>query len=145
MLLKLSVLILVSSISIITSAQTTPIEVTAGDYALESGAESLCRNFDLSENDVQGKTVTIGDQYNFEKKISTHQVESDIDEECEFREQNLRKNSDTQLILTRINEEYCKGSLRSKTVSTATFSENTITVHHQVDTAPAYTCVWKKQ
>lgn len=145
MFLKLSALIFISFTSLISTAQTKSVEIQAGSYELETGVEMLCGEFTLNANDIQSKSILIGGQYAFETKLSTHVIESDIDPECEFREQNLRENSESGLTLTRINEEYCKGSLRSKTISTATFEKETISVRHQIDAAPAYTCVWKKQ
>lgn len=145
MFLKLCALIFISFTSIISVAETKLVEAQAGSYELETGVEMLCSEFTLSEKDFQSKSITIGGQYAFETKISTHVIESDIDPECEFREQNFRENSDGHLTLTRINEEYCNGKLRSKTVSAATFKDKMITVRHQVDAAAAYTCVWKRR
>lgn len=144
MFLKLCVLIFISFTSIISVAQTKSVEIQTGSYELATGVEMLCSDFTLNEKDLQSKSILIGGQYAFETKISTHVIESDIDPECEFREQNLRENSENGTTLTRINEEYCKGNLRSKTISTATFDKSTITVRHQVDAAAAYTCIWKK-
>ncbi len=146
MFLKLSALITISFASMIATAQVATAEIQAGKYELKTGVDILCNDFSLNEKDLQYKTINIAGQYAFETKNSTHVIESDIDPECEFREQNLRENADgLPLTLTRINEEYCKGKLRSKTVSTVTFAGNTITVQHQVDAAAAYTCIWKKQ
>lgn len=145
MFLKLCALIFISFTSIISVAQTKSVELQTGSYELATGVEMLCSDFTLNEKDLQSKSILIGGQYAFETKNSTHVIESDIDPECEFREQNVRENSENGTALTRINEEYCKGSLRSKTISTATFDKSTITVSHQVDAAAAYTCIWKKQ
>lgn len=117
----------------------------AGSYELVSGEKRLCGDFSLSERDINARTLTVGNLYNFEKSNSSHNIESDIDPSCEFREQNKRTEvSSQEVVLTRINAELCKGKLRSKTVSKVLIRPQEIQVQHQVDNADPYSCVWKR-
>nr|WP_295900572.1 hypothetical protein [uncultured Bdellovibrio sp.] len=115
----------------------------AGKYQLTSGEKALCRSLSISESDLQAKRLSIGGLYDFEVGNSNHNIESDIDPDCEFREQNRVQNRSNDTLLVRINEEYCKGTLRSKTVSAAVITPNEIQIRHQVDGAEV-NCVWQK-
>lgn len=123
------------------AARTTALE--AGQYTLTSGEKGLCRNFSVSESDLGSKRLSLGGFYDFEVGNSSHAVESDLDPACEFREQNRVQDRGTETVLVRVNEEYCKGALRSKTVSEATLRAGEIQIRHQVDGAEII-CVWNK-
>ncbi|WP_374074908.1 hypothetical protein [Bdellovibrio bacteriovorus] len=115
----------------------------AGKYQLISGEKALCRSLSISEGDLQAKRISIGGLYDFQVGNSVHSIESDIDPECEFREQNRIENRSNETVLVRVNEELCKGTLRSKTVSAAMIRPNEIQIRHQVDGAEV-NCVWQK-
>lgn len=119
--------------------------IAAGSYELISGEERICQDFSISEKQAQGKQVAIGSFYRFETMNSIHSIESDIDAACEFKEQNRREIVDGKTLLTRINEEFCNGKLRSRTVSIAAISENEISLRHSVGAGANLTCTWKKR
>lgn len=127
------------------SAQAQKITVlSAGQYRLVTGSKNLCTDFSVSEKANSAKAIAIGVRYTYENVNSTHNTQSDIDEDCEFRERNQREDRTQEVVLTRTNEEFCKGNRVSSTLSKATITPNEIQVRHEVD-GLAYSCVWKKQ
>lgn len=142
--LKITLLLALTFTSLTAPAQASFL-VGAGDYNLVTGNEALCPDFSVSEGAARAGQIILGGLYAFELRNSVHSIESDIDPTCEFKEQNLRENYGDKTVLTRINEEYCKGKLRSKTISTATITTEQISVRHEVDNAEPLNCLWKKQ
>lgn len=120
------------------------ILLEAGEYQLVSGEKHLCRNFTLSQKETLGKYITIADQYGFEVGKSHHVIESDIDPQCEFREENRLENTANETLLVRLNQEYCRAKLRSSTRSEVRIQTQRIELRHEIDGA-SYTCVWEKQ
>lgn len=145
MLLKIKTLMTLALVSFSLSAQAASLtNLEAGRYTFVSGEKHVCRDFSVSESTKSAKRILIGGFYGFEIMNSNHTIESDLDATCEFREQNrVGTNEEGDTVLSRTNEEYCKGNLRSKTVSEATIRAGEISVRHQVGGAD-YTCVWKK-
>jgi hypothetical protein len=145
MLLNVKTFIVITLIGLSAQAQKIT-SIGAGSYTLDSGEKNLCADFSLSDKDASAKNISIGGRYIYETVNSTHNVESDIDSNCEFREKNLREDhGDSETTLTRVNEEYCKGNLRSRTTSIATLRPNEIELHYEIEGADPYTCLWKKQ
>lgn len=117
-----------------------------GTYELTSGPQDLCPDFTLTEQDLSQKKISLGPKYSFETTSSDHVSESDLDNHCEFKEQNKREDrGSTQVILTRINEEFCKNKSVSKEKSRATLSRNEIHLQQEVAPGASYQCVWKKK
>lgn len=145
MLLKIKTLMTLALVSFSLSAQAAPIaNLETGRYTFVSGEKHVCRDFTVTEGMKTAKRIMIGGFYGFEVLKSEYIRESDLDETCEFREQNrVNTNEEGNTVLLRVNEEYCKGNLRSKTVSEATIRAGEISVRHQVGGAD-YTCIWKK-
>lgn len=128
------------------AAQAQKITVlSAGGYTLSSGPKSLCASFSFSEASASAKSISVGTRYSYETHNSTHNTQSDIDADCEFRETNLRDDRSGKVVLTRTNDEICKENRVSRTVSAATISPTEVQVRHEIEGAPAYTCIWKKQ
>jgi hypothetical protein len=128
------------------SAQAQKITVlSAGGYVLTSGPKNLCASFSFSAASATAKSISIGTRYSYETVNSTHNIQSDIDADCEFRETNAREDRTGEVILTRTNDEICKGNRVSRTLSTATIHPTEVQVRHEIEGAPAYTCIWKKQ
>lgn len=142
--LKLCITLTLTFVSLAAPAQSI-IFLTPGQYDVVTKEEPLCYSFSMSEKETQARHVSFGRLYDFEVRNSVVSIESDIDPTCEFKEQNRRENLEDKTVLTRINEEYCKGKLRSRTVSTASISDTEISVRHEIDKAEPYTCIWKKQ
>ena len=140
-----SLLIAVFSLVCVSAQAQKITALSAGGYVLSSGPKNLCPNFSFSEASATGKSISVGTRYSYETHNSTHDVQSDIDAECEFREQNVREDRSGEVVLTRTNEEVCKGNRVSITVSTATINPTEVQVRHEIEGAPAYTCIWKKQ
>lgn len=146
MLLKMKTLFLVASILIGFTAQAQNRLVEAGSYELKSGPKNLCNSFPISKRDLDGKSITISGSYTYQYQNSVSVLESDIDPDCEFREENQRSgNASTELTLTRTNEEVCSGKLHSRTVSTLTLRPGEIKVVHATEGDAPYTCEWKKK
>lgn len=143
---KLNVLLITS---IIFSAHFTLARNTLlaepGTYKLIEGESQLCQSFSLSEKDLISRSVSLGSLYSYETKNALYAIESDIDPTCEFKEVNQRLDSSGQTVLTRTNEEFCRGKLRSRTVSTASLTGTKIVIAHQIDRAQEYKCVFIKE
>lgn len=145
MFLNIKTLLTMVLVSLSVSAQAANLErLETGRYELTSGEKNLCSNFTVTEATRQSKKVTFGGFYGFEVRNSDHNVESDLDASCEFREQNRLSEEDNSTVLVRINEEICKGKLRSRTVSEAKIREGEIEIHHQVGGAEL-NCIWIKK
>jgi hypothetical protein len=127
-----------------TAQAQPPTSLAAGTYRLDSGVARLCPNFSVTESETFSKSITVGSLYSFEAENSNHNLESDLDSNCEFREQNRRVRDGDETKLTRINEEWCKGKIVSTTVSAAVINHDTIEVRHEIKSAEPYTCVWRK-
>lgn len=143
MFLSIRTLLTVTLVGFGISAQAKVNTLSAGNYSLVEGEKNLCLNFSLSERDAQAKQISLGGLYSYETVNAARSIESDIDPACEFREQSHRDEQGEVTVLTRVNEEYCKGRLRSRTVSTASIRHDEIQVRHEISGAPAFTCVWK--
>lgn len=128
------------------AAQAQKIQtLSAGTYVATSGPQHLCGSFSLSDKDASAKTLALGAQYSYETRNSNRNTQSDLDESCEFREQNTREDRSQEVVLTRTNEEVCKGNVSSRTFSRATVTSDEIQIRHEIDGAVAYTCIFKKQ
>ncbi|MGZ3773219.1 MAG: hypothetical protein ACXVCY_02370 [Pseudobdellovibrionaceae bacterium] len=118
--------------------------LSPGFYKLMSGDKNLCSDFQVSKKMSSAKSINLAGKYLFETVNSTFNTKSDNDPNCKFTEQNKREDTSNKTQLTRINEEFCKGKLISKTVSIVTLQSNTIELRHEIQGAEPYTCVWKK-
>lgn len=116
-----------------------------GVYKLTSGEEALCPSFIVKESKSPAKQIAISSLYVFSTKNSTKTIESDLDPECEFKEENRRENEGSKVVLTRINEEICRGKVVSKTKSIATISSEEVSVHHVVDESEPSICIWRNK
>lgn len=121
------------------------LSLEPGSYTLIEGDRQLCQNFSLSERDLLGSAISLGSLYAYDTKNSIHAIESDIDPACEFKEVNQRESTGGQTILTRTNEEFCRGKLRSRTISIANLNGNKIVITHHIDRATPYKCTWIKE
>ncbi|NUN06316.1 MAG: hypothetical protein HUU57_11195 [Bdellovibrio sp.] len=146
MLLKMKTLMTMALVSFsLSAAQAASLaDLETGRYTFSSGEKHVCNDFTVTESMKTAKRIMIGGFYGYEILKSDYIRESDLDETCEFHEQNrVNTNDNGDMVLLRINEEFCKGNLRSKTVSEATIRAGEISVRHQVGGAD-YTCIWKK-
>lgn len=141
MLLNLKVLLVSLTCGMAFSAQAESV-LKAGNYRLVSGDKGLCLNFSISKSDAAAKNLVLGGLYSFEVGNSNHVIESDLDPECVFKEQNERIDEGEETKLTRINEEVCKGKTVSRTVSTAMFGNGAIKLRHEIQPEVAYSCEW---
>lgn len=117
-----------------------------GNFILVKGEKGLCRNFAILEADLFSKRFEVGGFYRFEVANSDYNVESDLDPECTFREQNRKvivSSSETTLI--RVNEEICKGQVSSRTTSTASLRQDEIQISHELNGVDPYICLWKRK
>ena len=145
MLIKIKTLMTMALVALSFSAEAARIQnLETGRYTFVSGEKHVCSDFTVTENMKNAKRIIIGGYYGYEVMNSEYNRESDLDETCRFIENNsIETTAEGDTLLTRINEETCKGKLRSKTISEATIRAGEITVRHQIGGAD-YTCVWKK-
>lgn len=136
-------LLLALTVTCMTTHAQDRFFIEPGIYRLESGEKDLCPNFEMSQKASYERNIQIGRIYGFELRNSIHTIESDIDPACEFREQNKREDLTDKTVLTRVNEEYCGGKLRTKTVSRAVVKGDKISVRFELDNAQPIICVWK--
>lgn len=132
-------------------AQKLPLQ--SGDFKLDTGDKRLCSDFTLPTDAESLKYIYLG-EYAYQAVNSSHDVQSDINPNCEFKEKTTREDhGDFESVITRVNEEDCKimnasgtwsgkWRQRSHTVSTATLRREKIQITHQVDKAEPYTCTW---
>lgn len=145
MFLKQKIILAIMFIGVCFTAQAKQItELEAGSYKLSSGEKRLCPDFLVSKKESSSKSITVGGLYSFETTNSSYNMESDIDPACRFIEKNKREEKNNETLLTRINEEVCKGKLRSRTISVAVIQRDSIQVRHEIQGAEPYTCVWSK-
>lgn len=152
MFLKKALLAIIVGTSL--SAEAKPLSLLeSGDYKLISGDKNLCSDFSIDSNDLKAKTLSISASYPFETTNSKHTEESEFDDACVFKEENIREDDNTKIKLVRINEEICTRkqskktaivTIESKTISTAIIKPGEIVLIHKVDDAEPYTCVFKK-
>jgi hypothetical protein len=96
--------------------------------------------------DLHARVLNIGARYAFITLNSSRSVESDIDANCEFREQSVRnEEKQNELTLSRLNEEVCSGKVASRTLSTLVVRAGELSLTHHIAGAAPYTCVWKKR
>ncbi|XGC80163.1 hypothetical protein ACES2L_12605 [Bdellovibrio bacteriovorus] len=145
MFLRNIVLALSLIIGFSAQAQTLTL-LEAGRYELVDGEKELCADeLNFSEKAVTQKSLALGGSYRFDAKNSQKIVESDLDANCEFREQTIHeKNSADETTLVRINQEVCAGKITSNIKSTATVSKLKLELTHDIQGSLPYTCIWKK-
>lgn len=117
-----------------------------GSFVLVKGEKELCRNFAIKEADLFSKKFEFGGFYRFEVANSDYNVESDLDPNCTFREQNRKvivSSSETTLI--RVNEEICKGQVSNRTTSKASLRQDEIQISHELNGIDPYICIWKRK
>ncbi|MEN0060304.1 MAG: hypothetical protein AAGB31_15805 [Bdellovibrio sp.] len=147
MLLKFSTTMLVtfaSTLAFAAGAKST-LPLLAGAYSLESGEKRLCQDFTISETALQGNTLALSDAYRFYKTNSTHRIQSEFNANCEFKEENLREERGENIILTRINEELCKGHVVAHTTAELTVRRDSLELRFEMRGAEPYTCIWRKK
>lgn len=125
-------------------AEEAPL-MESGHYSPISGEASLCPSFTVKELKSQKKQISISSLYVFSTTNSIKTIPSDLDPECDFKEENRRENQNSKIVLTRINEEVCRGKIVSKTKSTATISSEGVAVRHEVDDSEPSVCIWKNK
>ena len=127
---------------------STARHLTPGSYARTRGDADLCPGFPLSGR--VGKELVLG-RYRFHTEPSTADVESDLDKNCRFLEEQTRQDLDSATIFSRRNIHRCHGKNVSDILIIATIKPGEITLSiKQTDiedgkttTYPDDHCAWK--
>jgi hypothetical protein len=146
MLSKVKHIALLALVFSVTAAQAATISnLTLGKYSLVSGDKNLCDEFEVIQKDITDKKVKLGAKEFFALQDETSKEASDLDANCEFKQTSTRKDSGAETVLSRTNEELCKGKLQSKSVATATIKAKEIKIVFLDNGKPLGTCHYKSK
>ncbi|WP_413582234.1 hypothetical protein [Bdellovibrio sp. HCB288] len=117
-------------------------DLTLGTYKMTSGDDDLCSDFEIAKRDLKSKTLTVGTDI-MPLKNEDIKMQSDLDDNCEFTQNNSRTDDSSSTTLTRVDKEICQGQVRSDSTTIVKIKEKEITVTYKKDNRDLGTCVYK--
>ena len=143
---KTTALLLISTFAVVSAQAENNLKLEVGEYEVASGPSHLCANFEVNSRDLERKSIKVGDKYVFDLEISSHDVQSDLDQACKFKEQNgVGESESGEVILKRLNQEVCAGEVKSSTIAVATLGSEKVKLDFKIEGAEPFVCIWKKK
>jgi hypothetical protein len=116
-----------------------------GSYKRVKGSKQFCPDFKIVAADLKGGKLRVSAQQSFALKESTVEMKSDLDENCVFREQNIKEESIDQTILIRSDTEICESRVKSEEVVKLVIRPGVIQLESKVtseDMTSVESCEW---